>query len=1050
MSIIHASFTRPRTVLVLLLAILVAGAAVYLAIPKESSPDIAIPIMYVSVSHDGISPEDAERLLVKPLEKHLKSIEGLKELKATATQGHASITLEFAAGFDADAALDDVRNAVDLGKVDLPEATHEPTVHEVNLSEFPVIVVNIFGEASEAVLIKTAERIQDAIESLPNVLEAELFGKREEMIEVVIDPTLMDHYQLSLADVGAMIQRNNQLVAAGTMTEGTAKFPIKVPGVIDDLEKLLNVGIKAVDGQVLKLKDMATVRRVFREAHNLAELEGRPSLSLQVKKRSGTNVIETVEGVKAIAAIANEQLPEGVEIKLTGDQSKEIRDMLGDLQNNVISGILLVMMVVIGALGIRSGLLVGVAIPSSFLLGIMVLGMMGLSINMVVLFSLILALGLLVDGAIVVVEMAYKHMQNGIAPPKAFLQASSRMAWPITASTLTTLAAFFPLLGWPGIMGEFMRYMPITLMSVLGASLLIALIFIPNLGAVIFRKSEVVKSGVGVSDVSAATVDDAPASANTTYQNILKKLLPRSGLVVACAGLFMIGAYAVFAVAGNGLEFFPEVEPQQLSVEVRSPGDYSLHEKQRLVKQVEAQVLGLAGVRNVFTRIADRFDNNSAGTIGVLQLELHDWDKRRPAEEIITDIRERVAGIVGLDIKITKAEEGPASGKPVGLQVLSEDPDLLSESTDLVLARMESIGGFVDVVDSRPPAGVEWQLHVNRAEAARYGVDIATVGQNIQLLTQGIKLGEFRPHDSEDEIDIRARLPQESRDIEALDQLLIATPNGQMALGYFVDRRIAPKVSSIERSDTQRVVRIESEVAADVLADKQLKLLEQSLIDEPLLTSSGQPVQLRIKGEDEDLKESMVFLSKAFIFAIVLMATILLTQFNSFYQSFVVLSAVVFSTGGVMLGLALAGKPFGVVMSGIGVIALAGVVVNNNIVLIDAYNELRAKGYALVDAIIESGAQRFRPVLLTTATTVLGLTPMVLQMNVDLINRHVSFGAPSTQYWSQLATALAGGLLFATALTLLVTPCMLLLGAKLRRALGMAESPPATLANQIE
>lgn len=1040
----------------LLCAILVAGAGLYVAIPKESSPDIAIPIMYVSVSHDGISPEDAERLLVKPLEKHLKSIEGLKEIKATATQGHASITLEFAAGFDADAALDDVRNAVDLGKVDLPEATHEPTVHEVNLSEFPVIVVNIFGEASEAVLIKTAERIQDAIEALPNVLEAELFGKREEMIEVVIDPTLMDHYRLSLADVGAMIQRNNQLVAAGTMTEGSAKFPIKVPGVIDDLEKLLNVGIKVVDGQVLKLKDVATVRRVFREAQNLAELEGRPSLSLQVKKRSGTNVIETVEGVKAIAAIAREQLPEGVEIKLTGDQSKEIRDMLGDLQNNVISGILLVMIVVIGALGIRSGLLVGVAIPSSFLLGIMVLGIMGLSINMVVLFSLILALGLLVDGAIVVVEMAYKHMQNGVAPPKAFLQASSRMAWPITASTLTTLAAFFPLLGWPGIMGEFMRYMPITLISVLGASLLIALIFIPNLGAVIFRKSEHIGSGAspgaqpGVEPSANGDESDVPTTSNKAYQDLLRKLLPRSGLVVACAGLFMVGAYAVFAVAGNGLEFFPEVEPQQLSVEVRSPGDYSLHEKQRLVKQVEHQVLGLAGVRNVFTRIADRFDNNSAGTIGVLQLELQDWDKRRPADDIINDLRERVAAIVGLDIKITKSEEGPASGKPVGLQVLSEDPLLLSESTDLVLARMEAIGGFVDVVDSRPPAGVEWQLHVNRAEAARYGVDIATVGQNIQLLTQGIKLGEFRPHDSEDEIDIRARLPQESRDIEALDQLLIATPNGQMALGYFVDRRIAPKVSSIERSDTRRVVRIESEVAAGVLADKQLKLLEQSLIDEPLLTSAGQPVQLRVKGEDEDLNESMVFLSKAFVFAIVLMATILLTQFNSFYQAFVVMSAVVFSTGGVMLGLALAGKPFGVVMSGIGVIALAGVVVNNNIVLIDAYNELRAKGYALVDAIIESGAQRFRPVLLTTATTVLGLTPMVLQMNVDLINRHVSFGAPSTQYWSQLATALAGGLLFATALTLLVTPCMLILGAKLRSALGMAESPPATLANQVD
>lgn len=1033
LSLITASFTRPRTVLVLLVTILVAGAALYVAIPKESSPDIAIPFVYVSVSHDGISPEDAERLLVKPLEKHLKTIDGVKEVTALATQGHASITLEFAAGFDSDAALDDVRDAVDKGKADLPEATHEPSIHEVNLSEFPVIVVNVFGDAAEAVLIKTAEAIQDAIEALPNVLEAELSGKRGEMVEVIIDPVLMDHYQLSLAEVGGMIQRNNQLVAAGTMTEGSAKFPIKVPGVIDDLDKLLNVGIKAVDGDVIKLKDVATVRRVYQEPSNTAQLQGQPSLSLQVKKRSGTNVIETVEGVKAIAAAAQSQLPEGVQIRLTGDQSKEIRDMLGDLQNNVISGILLVMIVVIGALGIRPGLLVGIAIPSSFLLGIMVLGGMGLSINMVVLFSLILALGLLVDGAIVVVEMAYKHLANGMEPRQAFLLASTRMAWPITASTATTLAAFFPLLAWPGIMGEFMRYMPITLISVLGASLLIALVFVPNLGAVIYRKP----IGEKTDEIVAAV------PANSRYRHLLAKLLPRSGLVVLLAGVFMVGAYAVFGASGNGMEFFPEVEPQRLAVEVRSPGDYSIAEKQRLTQQVEAHLLTLEGVDNVFTRVADRFDNNSAGTIGVLQLELADWDKRRPADEIIAEMRERVAGIVGLDIKIEKAEEGPAAGKPIALQVLVEKPELISESTDLVLARMEKLGGFVDVVDSRPPPGIEWQLQVDRAEAARYGIDIATIGQNVQLLTQGIKMGEYRPHDSEDELDIRARLPRASRTVEALDQLRISTANGQMALGYFVERRIAPKVSSIERADGARVVKIESEVAVGLLADQQLKALAQSIEDEPLITASGDNVVVRFKGENEDLQESMVFLSKAFLVAVVLMAAILLTQFNSFYQAFVVLSAVVFSTGGVMLGLAIAGKPFGVVMSGIGVIALAGVVVNNNIVLIDAYNELRAKGYALVDAIIESGAQRLRPVMLTTATTVLGLTPMVLQMNVDLMNRSVSFGAPSTQYWSQLATALAGGLLFATALTLLVTPCMLLLGAKLRRVLGMAESPAA-------
>ncbi len=1026
LSLIRASFTRPRTVMVLLLTILVAGTGLYVTIPKESSPDIAIPFIYVSASHDGISPEDAERLIVKPLEKQLKSIDGVKEITAVASQGHASVTLEFTAGFDADQALDDVRDGVDKAKADLPDATHEPSIHEVNLSEFPVIVLNVFGDAAEAVLIHTAERLQDAIEALPNVLEAELSGKRGEMIEVIIDPVLMDHYQLSLEEVGGLIARNNQLVAAGTMTEGSAKFPIKVPGVIDDLEKLLNVGIKAVDGDVITLKDVATVRRVYQEPSDIAQLQGQPSLSLQVKKRSGTNVIETVEGVKTIVEAAKGQLPEGVKLRLTGDQSNEIRDMLGDLQNNVISGILLVMIVVIGALGIRPGLLVGIAIPSSFLLGIMAIGAMGLSINMVVLFSLILALGLLVDGAIVVVEMAYKYLQQGEQPRRAFLKASTRMAWPIIASTMTTLAAFFPLLAWPGIMGEFMRYMPITLISVLGASLLIALVFVPNMGALFFRKPLAPENRV-----------DAKESQSAGYRRLLQLLLPRSGSVVIGAGVFMVAAYFVFGASGNGLEFFPEVEPQRLSVEVRSPGDFAIQEKHRLVRQVETELLEIEGVKNVFTRIADRFDNNSAGTIGVLQLELEDWDARRPADRIIDEIRGLVADVVGLDVKIEKSEEGPATGKPISVQILAATPAELSNGTDLLLARMDEIGGFVDVVDSRPPPGVEWQLIVDRAEAARYGVDIATVGQNVQLLTQGIKLGEYRPDDLDDELDIRARLPRQARDIEALDQLRVSTANGQMSLGYFVERQVAPRVSTIERADSSRVVTVESEVAEDLLPDQLLKQLAASIQERPLQLENGEMVEVRFKGENEDLQESMAFLSKAFVFAIVLMAAILLTQFNSFYQSFVVMSAVVFSTGGVMLGLALAGKPFGVVMSGIGVIALAGVVVNNNIVLIDAYNELRRNGLSVLDAVIESGAQRFRPVLLTTATTVLGLTPMVLQMNVDLINRAVSFGAPSTQYWSQLATALAGGLLFATALTLLVTPCMLVLGEKLYGHLGM-------------
>lgn len=1026
-ALIAAAFSRPRTVVLGLIVILIAGGIAYRDIPKESSPDITIPTIYVSMAHEGISPEDAERLLVKPMEQELRSIEGLKEMSATASEGHASVILEFEAGFDPDDALDDVRNQVDIAKADLPGDTEEPTVNEVNVALFPVLVVNLYGDVSERVLVALAEDVQDEVEAIPGVLEADIAGDREEQIEINIDPLKLETYGLSLQEVFDSVQQNNQLVPAGALESGSGRFSIKVPGVIDNLTALRNTAVKRADDQVVTVGDVATVRRAFADRESFARLNGQPTLALEITKRIGANIIDTNQAVRDAVERLQQSWPEAIQVNFSQDESEDVTRLLGDLQNNVISGILLVMIVIVGILGLRAGTLVGISIPGSFLLGILTLAALGLSVNIVVLFALILALGLLVDGAIVVVELADRFLAEGETRMSAYMHAAQRMAWPIISSTATTLAAFAPLLFWPGVVGEFMRYMPITLIAVLSASLLMALIFVPTLGAVIGGS--------------------APGGAEAVWQPG-QKLRGATGAYVATlsffarhAGKTAIGAVVLFFVAifaygqfGKGVEFFPDISPDNAVVQIHARGQQSVTEADRLVRQVEDRVLAMPGFASVYTRTGAGQESFRQGTaddvIGQIQLEFEPWGVRRPAGEIMADVRERIAGIPGIRTEVQEQAQGPTQAKPVELQISGPDMPALDKAADFVRRGMAEVGGFTDIQDTRSSQGLEWRIDVDRAEASRYGANVSTLGQAIQLVTQGVKVGEYRPDDASDEIDIRVRFPEDSRSLEALDNLRLQTDSGQVPVSNFVTRVAAPKVENIERTGGQRTVTIESGVAEGALVADQLNALRAWIGDHVEAAQLNPRVDIAFKGEDEDLRDAEAFLSKAFGVAVALIGVILLTQFNSFYQSFLILSAVVFSTVGVLLGLLIAGQPFGVVMSGIGVIALAGIVVNNNIVLIDTYNVNRAAGMNAWDAVIQTGAERLRPVVLTTVTTILGLLPMVLQMNIDIVGRSITFGAPSTQWWTQLATAIVGGLMFSTLLTLVLTPCLLVLGAR--------------------
>ncbi len=1028
-NLINAAFSRSRTVLALLVLILISGSISYITIPKESDPDVAIPIIYVSMSHEGISPEDAERLLVRPMEKELQSIEGVKEMRSNAGEGHASVLLEFDAGFDSDQALQDVREKVDLAKGKLPADTDDPSVNEVNVALFPVLVVTLAGNVPERTLLTLSRDLQDKIEGLREVLEAKIAGDRKEVVDIVVESRVLDSYGISYEELINFIWRNNKLVAAGALDTGKGRFSVKVPGLLEGAVDVLSLPVKVVEDRVVTFGDVATVRRTFKDPTSFARVNGRPAISLEITKRVGENVIETIDKVRAIVAEEQATWPQGVEVSFSQDKSKDVKDMLSDLQNNVLSAVLLVMVVIVAVLGLRTAGLVGVAIPGSFLTGILIINSMGLTINIVVLFSLIMAVGMLIDGAIVVTEMADRKMIEGMPREQAYAFAANRMSWPITASTATTLAAFMPLLFWPGVIGEFMKYLPITLIATLSASLLMALIFVPTLGELIGKRSPL--SDNTLKSLAAAETGELHEIKGFTglYIRILENTLRFPGLILfACFG-FLIFVYVIYGIYGKGVEFFPKVEPPSAAVNVLARGNLSVHEQDDLVYEVEKRILGLQGIKTLYSHsglgIAGGGQDVPPDTIGVIQMEFDDWDKRDPADTILAEIRRRTADIAGVHIETRKQEGGPPGGKPVQLQIGSRYPQLLEPAVIKIRELIDEADGFVDVEDDRPLPGIEWQISVDRTKAARFGADITTVGNAIKMVTNGIKVSDYRPDDADEEVDIIVRLPEDQRDLGALDRLRVQTRYGLVPISNFVTSKPAAKQGTISRVDGQRVMTVKADVPEGILPANKVAEIQKWLDNNAQLDSR---LDLKFKGEDEDQREAEAFLSKAFLVALFIMAIILVTQFNSFYQAFLILTAVIFSTVGVLLGLLTTGQPFGIVMSGVGVIALAGIVVNNNIVLIDTYNILRAQGMHVKEAILRTAAQRLRPVMLTTITTILGLMPMVLKLNIDLIHRDITVGAPSTQWWVQLATGVAGGLTFATILTLVLTPCMLLLG----------------------
>ncbi len=1013
MLISNAAIARRSTVLALMLLILVTGIYSYIVLPRESTPDITIPVVLVVTPYEGVTPEDIENLITHPLERKLKGLKDVEKMSSVSAEGSSMITIEFVPDVDIDNALQWVRDKVDQAKGDLPkDLENDPSILEINLSEFPILMVSISGQADETVLKKVGEELENRIEQISGVLDVVLTGGRERQIRVEFDPDRLFSYRISLSEVIQAIQKENVNIPGGSIDIGQGKYMLRIPGEFTDPDEIDNLVLTERGGRLIYFKDVAQIVDSFEDRTSIARMNGKQSVTLAIKKRTGANIIEVADQVFALISYAKNELPPGIDLSVTLNQSKDIRRMVNELENNIITGLILVVAVLFLFLGLRNSFFVALAIPFSMLLSFAVLQLMGITLNMVVLFSLILALGMLVDNAIVIVENVYRHMQEGLSGVEAARVATAEVGWPIISSTLTTLCAFFPLTFWPGIMGEFMKYLPLTLMITLSASLFVALVINPTL------------CGHFMSiDKSANLAEKKPTKIIDLYSKILEYALHHRLLVVCSSFLLLIGIVAAYGVLGHGVELFPEIEPNRAFVEIKTPEGTNLEASNELALQVESFALKESDIRYVITEVGTSGSDRGGGesvqsNLSKISLDFVDRDERTEDSRAVLDrLRTVVSPIAGAEFKVEQQEEGPPTGPPVSVEISGENIQILEEVVANVRKRIEDVHGLVDLKDDFSKAKPEIRIDVDREKASLLNLSTAEISEMLKAAISGTKLGTYR--EGEDEYDIIARMPEGRRSsIADIENLLVPAIDGSpVPLSSVATIQLGTGFGSIRHIDQKRVVTITADTfgrnSNEVLKEVQQRLATLEIPAGYLINYSG---------EQEEQQKAVVFLSKAFIGAILLIMLVLITQFNSVLQTLIVMSSVVLSLTGVFLGLMITATPFGIIMTGIGVISLAGVVVNNAIVLIDYINQLLREGMELNNALIRAGVVRFRPVLLTAATTILGLLPMAVGISFNFKILAWEIGGESAEWWGPMAVAVIFGLAFATILTLVVVP----------------------------
>jgi len=1036
MLLTDAAIKNRTTVVVLGLIILLMGGYSYVSLPREAAPDIPIPYILVTTTYEGVSPEDMESSVTMKIEKELNGIRGVEEITSSSAEGMSLISVEFEPDVPSEVALQRVRDRVDLAKGELPTDAKEPVIKEINFAELPIMLISLSGEVSPVQLKEIADDVQDALEAAPGVLKVEMAGDLEPEIRLEFDPDRLATYSLTIPEILALIPSENVNISAGGLETKGTKFNVRIPAEFVTPEEVDHLLLTVRAGKPIYLSDVAAVRYTFKDRTSYSRLDGIPNITLSVSKRVGANAVQVSDYIKAIIGKAQEQAQGLLKFDITYDMSKMVRNMVADLENNIVSALVLVTAVLLLFLGWRPSTIVATIIPLSMLITFFVVQMLGYTLNMIVLFSLVLVLGMLVDNAIVIVENIYRHLQLGYNPIEAATLGAREVAWPVTTSTLTTVGAFLPMIFWPGIMGDFMKYLPITLTIGLLASLFVGLVFNPTICAVWSGRSP------------------APRQKGhwiiRGYRRLQQAGLNNPGLTLFLAFCLLVAMGTLYGKIGQGVEFFPEGDPERAMISVRAPQGTNIHQTDQVTRVIEKRVQPYTPwLEHIVTNVGsggnaggDLMASTGGPHLANVTLVFHDFaERQRPSTEIIAEVRRAVADIAGAEIRVEKEEMGPPTGAAVTARIVGEDFKTLERLSEQAKRMIADVPNIVNLRSDLEATRPELAFIVNRRVAMLLGVNTAIVGNFLKMAVFGSKVGTYRQYN--DEYDITVRLPLEDRTkVDDLYRLQIPNATGEAvplsSLGRFEYRG---GFGTINRVDQKRVVTLtadaEGRLGTEVLADAQKRL-------DSLQLPAG--YEIRYAGEKEEQDKAQAFLSKAFAIALLLVTLVLVIQFNSLMVPFIIMTTVVLSLIGALTGLLICRMPFGIIMTGIGVISLAGVVVNNAIVLLAYTRQLQQQGLDVVSAAAEAGVTRLRPVMLTAITTIIGLIPMAVGISFDVHTFTWATKSESTQWWRNMAVVVIFGLGFATILTLIVVPSLYVMLSRLQLRLGLKSASQADAA----
>ena len=1110
------SVDNRTSVVILTLIITFLGMFAYRTMPKESFPEIVIPTVYVGTAYPGNSPVDMENLISRPIEKELKSINNLKDVSSTSIQDFSSIVVEFNPNVEISKAIQDVKDAVDKAKSELPnDLDRDPDVLEVNTSEFPIMNVNISGNYTEQELKTYGEYLEDEIEKLTEISSADLSGTIEREIRINADLYKMEALGVTFSDISSAVSDENVTISGGNILSGDYRRTLRIDGEFAKPIEIEDVIVKTENNNIVYLRDVAEVEDTYKERESFARSKKLPVVTINVIKRSGENLLDASDKIKAlIDEVKINKFPEDLEVTITNDQSKATRSQVDNLENSIISGVILVVLVLMFFLGFRNALFVGIAIPLSMFISFLVLNSLGVTLNLMVLFSLILALGMLVDNGIVVVENIYRLMQEGKSAVRAAKEGVGEVAWPIITSTATTLAAFLPLAFWDDIIGEFMKYLPITLIIVLSSSLFVALVINPVLTALFMKVQDVDKKKPVQKPMIVAAVLTTLAiisyfltwialgnllflsallvifnvfflrRAIRWFQNVflvrLEDLYEKT-LLFALRGkkpylffggtlILLVLSLALLFVSAPKILFFPDNQPALISIYIEKPIGTDITSTNEFVEEFEDDLFALLKpydqiIESVITQIGEGTGDPMEGpsqastphkakvTIG---FEEYQFREGINTNEIMEKIRELAEGYPGVLMTVGKQQNGPPVGKPVNIEVTGEDFEQLITYVNSMREHINESGiqGIEELKTDLELGNPELIINIDREKARRFGLSTATIANELRTALFGLEVSKFK--EGEDDYPIQLRLADKFRyDINALLNKKISFRDKfgnqkEIPISSVASLEYSSTYGSVKRKDLERVITIFSNVNDGYNATEINNEIKRLLQDFDI----PEGINVSFTGEQEEQAKSAEFLTRALLISVSLIFLIIVAQFNSITTPFIIMASVILSTIGVFLGLVIFNMDFVIIMTGIGIISLAGVVVNNAIVLIDYTDLVRSRKREelnigeeeslskedLLDSIIKGGKTRLRPVLLTAVTTVLGLIPLAIGMNIDFYGLLSSFdpkfyiGGDNADFWGPMAWTVIFGLTFATFLTLIVVPVMYLLADKLNTA----------------